>query len=352
MTSRSKILALVVVAIVVVVVWRLVASKDEAPSTSSEMPSSSAPTESRPTTAIASAAPSATIEKAAPPIAGTKVFEAKWGGGLGELGRERPQEGNAEGPMSFAPAGDGYVVVDQVNGRLSKYDAKGRFERAQDIPKTVQDVAVTKDGTTVLLDRLAEKKLTLLDPRGKKFAELPLTHPKLGETGLSTGVFVDGKDVYVEKEHGVLLHVGTTDGQPAEEGKELSGRPSKDGALLLTAGLSSPNEGKAYLNAFDRQSGSLRFARALAFPRPSAAIVLLDSDLKGTLYLGVAAGAEPVAHVACLDSTDGHVLGRTVLPLSTTPEESFRDFSVTADGNIVFALRTEERVEYRAATCP
>jgi len=283
-------------------------------------------------------------------MSGTRFFGAKWGAGLGELGRERPQEGNAEGPMSFAPAGNGLVVVDQVNGRIARYDDKGRFERAQDIAKTVQDVAVAKDGSTALLDRLGEKKITLLDPRGTKVGELPLS--KVGEPGLVTGVFVDGKNVYVEKEHGALVLLGTTDGRPPEEGKELSGRPSKDGTLLLTAGLSSAKEGKAYLNALDRKTNELRFARAIQFPRPAAAIVLLDSDAKGTIYFGVAAGADPAAHVACLDSTDGHVIGRIVLPLSTTAEESFRDLAVNDAGQIIFALRTEEGVEYRTATCP
>jgi hypothetical protein len=351
-TSRSKLALVFVLAIAAIVVWRLRSRSDGATTSSSGKPSSSALTEPR-SAATAMPPPSASVGERAP-TTGTRVLAAKWGGGLGELGRERPQEGNAEGPMSFAPAGSGYVVIDQVNGRLARYDERGRFERAQDIAKTVQDVAVTRDGSTVLLDRLGEKKLTLLDPRGKRIGELPLgQNGKIGEPGLVTGVFVDGKDVYVEKEHGVLLHVGTTDGQPPDEGKELAGRPSKDGALLLTAGLSSPREGKAYLNAVDRKSGSLRFARALSFPRPASAIVLLDSDAQGALYLGVAAGAEPpMAHVACLDASDGHVLGRIVVPLSTTPEETFRDLAVSAEGNIIFAVRTEEGIEYRAARCP
>jgi hypothetical protein len=97
---------------------------------------------------------------------------------------------------------------------------------------------------------------------------------------------------------------------------------------------------------------SLRFAVTVLYPRPSQAIVLLDSDAKGTIYLGVAAGEPGDAHVACLDPKDGHVLGRVALPLSHTPEESFRDFTVGDDGTIVFAIRTEEDVQYRGAHCP
>ena len=202
-----------------------------------------------------------------------------------------------------------------------------------------------------VLDRLADKKVTLHDPNGRKLGELPLASAKVGSPGLVTGVFLDGKDVYVEKEHGALMHLGTLDGQPAAEDKQLTGRPSRDGQLLLTAGLSSAREGHAFLNALDRRTGALRFARALPFPRPAHAIVLLDSDSRGTIYLGVSAGAEMAAHVVCLDQGDGHVIGRVVLPTSEVPEESFRDFAVSEDGTILFAVRSEQGVEYRAARC-
>ena len=275
---------------------------------------------------------------------------ARWGSGRGELGRDRPQEGNPEGPMSLVLAGRDLLVLDQVNGRLARYDDKGRLVSTSDAPTTAQDLAVAKDGTVAMIDRLVDKSITLVDSSGRKIGELPLT--RVPESGLVTAVVVDGNDVYVEKEHGALVLIGTTDGKPADEATELSGRPSKDGTLLLTAGLSSKPLGRAYLNAFDRKAQSLRFARTILFPQPSQAIVLLDSDAKGKIYLGVAAGDPGDAYVACLDPGDGHVLGRVVLPLSHTPEEAFRDFTVGDDGTIAFAVRTDDGVQYRTATCP
>lgn len=276
---------------------------------------------------------------------------ARWGSGRGDLGHERPQEGNPEGPMSLVFADRDLLVLDQVNGRLARYDATGRLLGTSDAPTTAQDLAVGKDGTVAMVDRLVGKAVTLVDANGRKVGELPLG-ARLPEPGLVTAVVIDGKDVYVEKEHGALVLVGTTDGKPANEAVQLSGRPSKDGALLLTAGLSSKPQGRAYLNAIDRKTTALRFARTILFPRPSQGIVLLDSDAKGTIYLGVAAGDPGDAHVACLDPTDGHVLGRVALPMSHTPEESFRDFTVADDGTIAFAVRTDDGVEYRTATCP
>jgi hypothetical protein len=190
----------------------------------------------------------------------------------------------------------------------------------------------------------------LVDKNGRAIATLPLPADRVPDPGLVTGLFLDGKDVYVEKEHGVLTRIGTTDGSAADPA-ELTGRPSKDGALLLLAALAA-REGRLTLNAFDRKLGSLRFARVIPFPRPAREVVLLDSDARGTIYVGVTGGDPPMVHIACLDPGDGHALGRVAVPTSGAPEESFRDFTVSDDGTILLALRTEEGVEYRSARCP
>ncbi len=303
--------------------------------------------ESSSTTANQPVDPSTTQEAAA----GGSWVKATWGSRRGELGRDRPAEGNPEGPMSFAVRGRGLYVVDQVNGRLVRYDARGNLLGSSTIPDTVQDVAVGKDGTTALLDRLAGKTVSLTDASGRRIGELPLAG--LGDTGNLTGVFIDGKDVYVEQDHGGLVSVGTTDGQPATAPlKELGGRPSKDGSLLLNAALAAPSDGKVTLNAIDRSSNELRFARLVQVSRPASAIVLLDTDASGTIYLGVDAGEPETANVVCMAPSDGHVVGRVNLPLSDTPEESFRDFAVDDDGTIVFTLRTEQGATYATARCP
>jgi len=295
---------------------------------------------------IGSASPSAST--------GTRVVDpatalrVKWGSGRGELGKNRPGEGNPEGPMSFAFAGKDLLVVDQVNQRLVRFDKDGKQKGTQSIGPTVQDVAVAKDGTVALLDRLGDKNVTLTDSNGKKVGTLPLG---TNDPGSITGVFVDGNTVYVEEGHGGLTGIGTTDGQPMQSPATLGGRPTKDGALLVTGTLVAP-EGKLTVNAIDRVSGTSRFARLIQMPRPSSFIVLLDSDDRGVVYAGVAAGEPEQATIACLDPHDGHVLGRVVMPMSTDPEETFRDFSVEGDGTIVDAVRDATGVTYATATCP
>jgi hypothetical protein len=105
------------------------------------------------------------------------------------------------------------------------------------------------------------------------------------------------------------------------------------------------------VNAIDRASGTSRFARLVQMPRPATFIVLLDSDDRGVVYAGVADPSDQ-ATIVCLDPHDGHVLGRVSMPMSTDPEETFRDFSVDGDGTIFHAVREATGVTYTTATCP
>ncbi len=362
MQPRTKTIAGVValVALVALVAYRFASRTDDRkPASGASAASASGEPRTPPPSASASAAPVDASEDEAPVTlrdaaadAGARVlFSATWGSGIGKLGRDRPAEGNPEGPMSLALAGRDLLVLDQVNGRLARYDADGRLKGTSDAPTTAQDLAVGKDGTVAMIDRLVGKTVTLVDASGKKIGELPLG-ARIPEPGLVTGVVIDGTSVYAEKEHGALVLLGSTDGTPTGESIQLAGRPSRDGNLLLTAGIASKGAGRAYVNAMERRTTTSRFAVQVSFPRPAQAIVLLDSDLKGKIYLGVAAGDPGDAVIACLDPSDGRVLGKVTLPLSHTPEESFRDFSVSDDGAIVFAVRGEDGVTYQSATCP
>lgn len=353
--TRTRQLAIMVaIAALAAVAWVAI-SRDSSPVPPPPRANEDVADDTPPDDTSATAPASALIEDPPPAAAGDDedagvLVAARWGSRRGELGRLRPQEGNPEGPMSFARAGDDLLVLDQVNARVARYDAKGNLRGTFDATETTQDIAVAKDGTVALLDRLVDKTVRLVDKDGRAIGTLPLPEDRVGDPGLVTGVFVDGKDVYVEKEHGALARIGSVDGSPAEPAL-LTGRPSKDGALLLMATLSPP-EAVVTLNAFDRKLGSLRFARAIQFPRPARQVTLLDTDMRGTIYLGVLGGSPQMVQIACLDPGDGHAIGRVAVPTSDTPEESFRDFSVGDDGTIVLALRTEDGVEYRSARCP
>jgi hypothetical protein len=303
-------------------------------------------------------APTAAPESAPAPAAGPEVvFSSPWGGEtLDQVGRVRPSEANPEGPMSFAVDGKGRIyVLDQVNGRIVRRGADGKPEIAIPIEAAAaQDLAVAADGSAAVLDRFSSKSVTLYDEKGAKVGEIPLKGEELDETGLVTGVFVDGNDVYVEKEHGPLYKIGDKSGAPADEQTEIPGRPSRDGLSFLKAGVTDPPLGRVFVSSVDRATMQHRFTRELRLDAPVQAIVLLDSDKAGMIYFASQVERAPgdeVVFLTCLEPLKGVPVGTAVMPANTLPEETFRDLVVLDGGGVLYSLRTEAGVSYQRYDC-
>lgn len=310
-------------------------------------------------TALASSAAPSTLASAvaapAAPSAPPTFLNFAYGSKDGQLGRDTPTEGNPEGAMSFAVGRDGTYVLDQVNERVLRYDAKGKVTGRFPASRTTQDIAVAKDGTVALFDRHGKKSVALYDPTGRSLGELPIVGPGIKQTGTSTGVFIDGKDVYAEREHGALVRLGGLDGTVGDR-KELSGRPSKDGTYLAGA-WKAPEGSRGFLySAFDRAKNALRYNRSHVTAFPISQLMLLDTDLKGRMYVGVQ-GADATGtpkgevNVYCFDALDGKVVGRAAYRTSDVPDESFKDAVVTDDGDIVFQYRDEAGVHFGQTRC-
>jgi hypothetical protein len=285
------------------------------------------------------------------------VFFSPWGGSdKTQVGRERLAEGNPTAPMSLARDAKGRVyVLDQVNGRVVRYGADGKPEGASDMKLlAAQDLAVGNDGSMAVLDRLSDKTIALYDEGGALRGQLPLEGEGVDDPGLLTGVFVDGSDVYVEREHGPLVKIGDTSGKPAEPRSEIPGRPSRDGLSYLNAGIINKREGRAYVSSIERATGEHRFTRELRLRAPLRAILLLDSDKAGTIYFATEieqeSGGEAVL-LTCLDPLSGIPTGSVVLPANTMPEETFRDLTVLDEGGVMYALRSEKGVSYLHYDC-
>lgn len=283
-----------------------------------------------------------------------------WGSGDGQLGHSRPDEANPEAPMSLAPApGGGVWVLDQVNGRLVKFGASGAAETTVRLTQQApQDVTVAADGTVVVMDRLVDKSVALFGPDGKQRGELPLVGRGLTEGGASTGILTDGTSVLVEREHGDLVRLGSTDGVRDQDRPEVPGRPSRDGALWLTASIADGAAGQVLLTAIERPSRTHRFTRALHLPGPTIQLVLLDSDRVGLIYLGAVVelpGSTPAAaqfgiHVVCLDAA-GRPLGALDLPANSSPDETFRELVVSDEGGVTWMQRTDQGVQFVHGQC-
>ena len=280
-----------------------------------------------------------------------------WGSGEGKLGKERPDEANPEGPMSFAPLpGGGLAILDQVNGRVVLTDKNGKNAREIKVDLTAaQEIAVGKDGTLAVADRLVDKRVNVYDANGKALGSLPLEGTKIKEGGGVSGLFVDGKNVYAENAHGILALLGTTDGTAATTQTDLFGRPSRDGTLLLSAGITNAQQGRAWVSAMTRAENRALFTRELKEPVPLLTIVMLDSDAQGIIYVAYTTEVgdnEERMVLHCLSPKDGHILGSTEVAINAMPEETFREFSVADDGTVYHAEMTEQGMSYRAIHCP
>ena len=205
-----------------------------------------------------------------------------------------------------------------------------------------------------VLDRLADKTVVVMGPDGKLVGRLPLAGKGVAPTGGVTGVFVDGKKIYVEVEHGSLVSVGDTSGAADPERSQLPGRPSRDGKTLWSAGIIDKGQGRMWLASMDRASLEQRFTRQLQLGMPMMSIVLLDTDRQGTVYLGTivepAQGTEALL-LTCVSPADGHALGSVQLPANGMPEETFRDLAVLDEGGVVYQLRTDKGVTLARYDC-
>lgn len=317
-----------------------------------------------------SALPDGGFANAAAPARPDVIATFTWGGGEGQLGRNRPEEANPEGPMSLTIDAQGNTwVLDQVNNRLVKLDKNGKPSGSMPLSvQGAQDVAVAKDGTVMVLDRLLDKTVSLNGPDGKPIGELPIEGKAIEEGGAVTGLFNDGDDVYVEREHGDLVKVGTTKGVANPNQEEVPGRLSRDGKVYLNAGLVDPGSDRVYVNVIDRASMQHRYTREYRTGSEVMAITLLDSDGSGVVYLGMLLdkspplppGADPEAPptnvvtsllLYCLDPLDGRPIGRAELPPNMDADETFREMTVRDEGGVLYLYRTEAGAELRRIDC-
>ncbi|MBK7397968.1 MAG: hypothetical protein IPJ34_17130 [Myxococcales bacterium] len=279
-----------------------------------------------------------------------EVASFAWGSGKGELGRIERKEGNAEGPMSLVVDKDGTTwVLDQVNGRLVRVDKNGKpLEPIALSLKAPQDLAIGKDGTVAVLDRLVDKQVALYGPDGKPVGSLTLEGKGIEEGGAVSGVFVDGKKVYVEREHETVLRLGGTDGKADPTRDEVPGRPTRDGSSWIRAWMGEVPGQRVFVAARARDTEANRFTRQINATMVLTGIVLLDTDLAGTIYVGTLGSAvddkgqttgEPQIVLYCLEPLHGAVIGTTSAPASLDPHETFRELAVADEGGVLYLHR-------------
>lgn len=328
--------------------------KAVAPSAELDEPPAASPASlSEPSVGPAAIAPPAVGKDGQP---GVLFAQLGWGSGPHALGRERPEEANPEAPMSFLATAEGAIVLDQLNGRIVHLDKNGKFVREDKLHvRAAQDIAQGPHGEVLAMDRLVSREVEILDKSGHSVGTLPLEGKGIDNGGGTTGLFVRGDKVYAESAHSVLVELGSVTGTPSTERAQLSGRPSRDGQMLLSAGRSDADPTRVWVNQFEVSRKTMAWAREVAFGAPVRQLLFLDTDARGTVYLAMELARDDdhvTTQLACLSAKDGQLLGRVGLPTNTMPEETFRDFSVRDDGTVLYVHRTEDGSRYLAYHCP
>lgn len=275
---------------------------------------------------------------------GTVVVHGAWGSGPGQFGRRRESESNPEAPMALVagPRGE-LAVVDQVNRRVERF-AGGKLVGTLSVGgDTIQDIALGDGGRTVLLDRLADKNVQVYDRDGRLLNEAALLGEGIPEGGGVTGVFTDDKGIYVEREHGSLWRIADAAGNTVPR-EQLPGRPTRDGRWFVTAAIADRGQGTVRLRAFDRATRQPAWESTVSVEAPLLAVLMLDSDRQGMIYLGATTGHEsPQPPFAIVDEAivvvrvgmGGQARGAIRLPVPPGPDETFRSLSVDDDGDIL-----------------
>jgi hypothetical protein len=284
----------------------------------------------------------------------TKDFSS-WGSDDTQLGRTEANESNPEGPMSFAMGMDGALwVLDQANGRLVR---KKRGEPPRLVPLTMrapQDLALTKSGDVVVLDRLGDRRVDVLSATGEVKTSLPVEGAHLEEGGAVTALLTDGDEIYLEHAHGMSVHIGNVSG-PSHDRHERLGRPMPNGTTWLSAGISDRLAGAIYVTATNAETGAQRFTREVRFGRPVDHIRALFGGDDDVIYVAARVNGTDTfsfVRVLCLRGDDGAHLGHVDLPESPLADEVFRDLSPAKGAGVVYAYRDESGVSYAAYQCP
>jgi hypothetical protein len=273
---------------------------------------------------------------------GEPAIRGSWGGALGQFGRRREEESNPEAPMAIIADKGDLLVLDQANQRVERFH-DGRAIGAFPASETVQDMATAPGGKTVLLDRLADKRVQVYGPDGKLENEAPIVGRGLTEGGKATGVFADDRGIYVEREHGTTVRIADSSGNTDAERPELPGRPTRDGRFVVTAVITNQALGALVVTAFDRMSLHVAWSRPITLATPILQLVMLDSDANGNVYVAADTGREsPQPPFSLLDesitvvriSSSGAATGTLDLPAPTGGDEMQHPITVDDQGAI------------------
>ena len=113
------------------------------------------------------------------------------------------------------------------------------------------------------------------------------------------------------------------------------------------------------LTAIEKPSKVHRFTRQYQMGAPLVALNLLESDSSGVIYLGGTledpkSTPEKMVFsvlILCLDSLDGHPLGKVSVAANVDADETLKEFAVAPNGGILMLQRNESGSQLIQLSC-
>lgn len=326
--------------------------RSERRSSATRSASSSTPTEQD---ALEQLAPGSTevvaLDAQAAPAPASAPARLAWGRCPGCLGKPEQGEGEGETPLRLAvDAEGGALLLDGDNKRVVRLGPDGKPAGSVALPFAPRDLTTSKSGELFLLGA-SQRNVTVLDPRGRARATLPIPE-SVADT--SRRVVVQGNDVYVESLRGEYTLVGNTQGAAVEHPDVVAGIPMRDGAGWLSVRIVEGQPGGVHVLVVERPSEAQRFSRLLQPTLEVEGIFLVDTSLDGTIYVGLTGNAPGIGvtegQLLCLDGARGQVLGVAAVPVSFDTE-AVLDGKALDGGGVVFSVHTEAGVRVERMDC-
>jgi hypothetical protein len=277
-----------------------------------------------------------TRERAEKPL-GVEVVRASFGSGPDDLGHVIPEEAAPEGPMSFALGSKGEIyVLDQLNVRIQVFRDKKSIETIP-IPDSAdfRDIDVTKDGKIVLLDNMLQKKVYLLDAKGKVLKELALEGRNIPSADRVYGVYCreDGMwdGIWVEAE-GRSVRIADLAGKPDPQRISVIGWFTYRGTRLLRAEVIGDVTAAVHIS----EENKTRWKDfRLVFNMPVSSLELVNTDQADDIFVVASLCEESkCTNVALILNLEGKEKKRINMFVSHRIEQTFRNFRVSPDGKI------------------
>ena len=279
------------------------------------------------------------------------IVRGIWGAEPGQFGKV--DEASRPGPMDFAVTDAGLYVLDPVNARVQLFGWDGRFVRAIPIgTRTADFLAVDERGRVAVLDAFVRRELRVFDPTGAPVGRVALPQ----SIGLASAVWLQGERVLIEERHAAVheLNVGADQrGAPAVVARSWTGRPCRGRGGTVQAIREGPQAVVVRTAGKGATSGPV----TLQFPRAVSAIVGLESDERGRIYVATtspsaaARGAGKTDIVLVVLGPDGRCTATLSLPDAYVTDH-YRKLGVSRAGDIIQMQTTEDEVRFVRWTQP